>query len=705
MVAAAAAWVAGKVTAFVTGITTSLTAAKVVYAVTYYGTQIALTAGAAAALRAAQGTPDIDTVKGSKRQPIPPRIRAYGRRRLGGYYLLWEARENYAYDVVYLAEGPIEAVEEIWSHDKVLNVAPTGWVQGSPEYGGGNNDLIHVETRLGAPTETAYSAITAALGSSGVWTASHRGDGLATLGADYHHADKENLLDDFPNNEPVWAATGLWSPVWDPRDPAQDRTDPSTWTGAHANLALQILDFCLHPMGMAMDYETEIAPALEHWKGEADICDEAIALAAGGTEPRYWGSSYYAVPADPQEQLDRMLTACDGRLLKDQHGVSRLWVGKYRAPTVHLTDLDVAAHDLSGDAAAFDLANEIVPKFVDEAANWTLVPATAWTDADAVERLGRTMSLDLPLEACNSRAMSRRVGKAVLRRHGAPLRGSVTGRLSAAEALGQRWISIDLPDLGLTGAVFELEDGGRLAFSRGAVDLTVSLADPTAYDWNAATEEGATELVARPPATGLTPPEITGLTPVREGFGDAAGFRLEVEGEGPDREDLTWLVRWRVAGAGSWVVEEITDETAGAGFSGLTGFVTADAELEVQLGYQTGASGVQWSAIQTVTASTAGLAPPPPTGLSAVAVDGDIQLSADAPASDRFHHLRFWMGGAADDFEDAADQGEVAGSPGTRLATAVIGPAPGDYRVWVTAESATDAASSPVGPAAVTVPA
>lgn len=599
MVAAIATWVSNTAATLATNAGASAAVTATVKAVAYYGTQIAITTAASAALRAAQGTPDADAVKGSKKQPIPPRIRAYGYRKLGGYYLLWEAKNNYAYDVVYFAEGPCQGGpnEQVWSHDHVLLVNPsTGWVAGSPEYGGGSGDLIHVETRRGLPTETSYAAITAGIGSS-VWPAAARGDGLSTLGADYHHAKQENLLDDFPQRDPSWSKTSHWSLIWDPRDPAQSRTDWTTWTGAHANIGLQILDFCCHPTGMAMDYETEIAPALEHWKGEFDICDEDVPLASGATEKRYWGSSFYAVPADPQEHLDRLLAACDGKLLKDQHGVWRLWVGKYRAPTVHLEDLDIAGHDLSGDAAAFDLANEIVPKFVDPEKNWTMVDTPEWRDQDEVDRIGgKVMSQPLALEACNSRTMARRIGKAVLRRNGSPLRGSITGRLSAAEALGQRWISADLPDLGLSGLVLEMEDGGKLAFSRAAVDLTVTQADPLAYDWTTA-EEGETQVVGRVPVIPLEPPTIDGIEPVFESLGGTDGIRLAVEGTGPDRDDLTWFTRWRVAGTTSWSTEEITDDAAGPPFSGLTGFVSGESDLEVQLGFKTGQSAIQWSDI------------------------------------------------------------------------------------------------------------
>ena len=68
---AVAAWVAAKVTAVVAGTTGSLAAAQTVYAVAYYGTQLAFYAGLSALGSALQGTPDSDAVQGSKKQPVP----------------------------------------------------------------------------------------------------------------------------------------------------------------------------------------------------------------------------------------------------------------------------------------------------------------------------------------------------------------------------------------------------------------------------------------------------------------------------------------------------------------------------------------------------------------------------------------------------------------------------------------------------------
>jgi len=717
MVATVATWVAGKATALVAGATGSLAVAQTVYAAAYFGTQLAITAGLSlAAQRLAQAsTPDIETAKASLKQTIPPRIHGYGYRRLGGSFLLWEAKNNYAYDVVAVHHGRIASVDEIWLHDKKLNFVGGGvggWVAKSAEYGGGDSDLIHVEYRLGAATETPYGAIVSALSSGGTWTSACRGDGIATLGADYHHAKKENLLKDFPNGGLLqWSMVGWLSPVWDPRDPGQSRTDPSTWT-ATGNLARQILDFCWNaPGGMRMDYEAEIEPLLAGWIEEMDICDEAIPLKDGGTEPRYHGGGFHALAADPQDFLDKMLAACDGRLCRDEFGVWRLWVGKVRIPTVYLTDEDIADYDIQGDASAFDVVNEIAPTFVSAAHGWTMVEATPWRVTEDVTARGQPFSTPMPLDCVDSASHARRLAKREALRQLAETRGTLVGRLSAARAMGQRWIGLDLADLGYEAAVVEIQKGARTSFARSAVDLPFSLVDFAVDDWDPDTEEdGSGTAPPRPGAGELAVPGIASAAPFWGALAGGYGARLRIQATGPARDDLTWLARWRVTGGDSWNTGQYPDIDPGADIIMETAFVPTETLVECQVAYVTG-GGVQsaWGPAVPVevNTSTASLAPDRPSSLDAYINDDtipDAVVLCSAPTSANVVDIVFYKGGATDDFDDAIALAPVAATPGALIQVEVTNPPGGVYRFWAVARNGAGTPSAPAGPVEVTVP-
>lgn len=709
MVAAVAAWVGKAVGGALLAAGASAGVAHAASIAAYAVTTAGLYLAPSVLQSALTSVPDIETGKGSLRQAIPPRIRAYGRCRIGGYYMLWTSRANYAYDVVALHHGLAEAIEKVWSHDKELTIAGDGWVQYSPEYGaGGLNDLIHIQWRLGLATETAYPALVAALGSSGVWTNDHRGDGIASLGIDYHHAKKENLLADFPSGDPRWAATGRWSRIWDPRVAGQDRNDPLKPGFLHTaseNTALQIMDFLCHPDGMGMDYETEIAPALNHWKGEADICDEPVTLAAGGSEKRYTSALFYPLPGDRQDTLNKLLAACNGRLTRDALGITRLWVGKLRTPTVWLTDADIADYEIDGDAAAYDVCNEIVASHISEAAKWSMAEVTPWRNETDIEARGEVLSLALALEAVKSATQARRLAKRESRRQLTSLRGVLIGRLSCIRAMGERWVGVDIPDLGLEQVVIELEAGGRTAFSARTVSLPFSLADMTVDDWNPALEEGgAGDVPTPPPPEGVDPPTVDAVSV----FADLVavgveGLRLHVEGTGPDRDDLTWSIRWRVTGSTGWTTGEATDDASGAAFEGDSGFVVADADLDVQLGFVTGGGGALWSA--TFAVNTASPAPLPATLLEVHAgVSGEAVVGWRNSTSGNFDRARVWTASLGTPFGSAVDvSGEVYGAPGAVQSFSISDLLPGNHDVWVTCEDADGLASAPVGPVTVTI--
>lgn len=693
-----ATWVATKAVAALAGAGLTGNALSFAAAGIYGATYVGVVVGAAYASSALMDTPDASSAQGSIRQPIPPRIEAYGYGKLPGQYLLWEAKENYAYDVVAFHHGRAQSIDEIWSHDHILTIGAGGWVQGSPVYGGGNNDLIHIETRLGLSTETAYGAIVAALGATGVWTNSHRGDGLATLGADYHHAKKDKLLDDFPNGDPSWSAVGNWKRIWDPRFDSY---------GASRNTAVQILDLLTDPAGFGQDYEATIEPVLDHWIGEINICDELVPLKAGGSAPRYESFAYRALSDDPVECLGKLLAACDGRLLMDQNGCWKLWVGKYRAPTVILTEEDIHGYDVEGDPAPEDVVNELVIKFKSPDHKWNMVETDPWRDALDASMRGRVETIPFELEAVTRNSQARRLAKREMSRLLATVRGRLDGKLSAARAMGERWIGVDLPELGFDGAVIEIEHGGKTSLQNLTVSIPFVLADPSADSWTPSTEEGdGPQSSDRLVREVLDPPTISSVSPFFEEVGGGTGVRLTISGDGPDREDLTWFARWRVDGASSWAESQYTDSASGPPVLMDTGFVTSDADLEVQIAYQTGGGTLSpWSATYDVNTSTATAAPARPTISASLNSDTppDVVVTGVCPSSN-LDHIRVWRG-ATNVFGSATDiSGEVAATPSVTFTYTDVTPASGTWYYWVTAENVSDTASSPAGPVEIPVP-
>ncbi|ETR75864.1 hypothetical protein X566_19045 [Afipia sp. P52-10] len=137
------------------------------------------------------------------------------------------------------------------------------------------------------------------------------------------------------------------APVWDPRDPAQSRANPSTWQISY-NPILHLIDYITEPDGgLGLEYETVIEPVLNAWMAEADLCDERVATASGGTEPRYTSNGWYQFDNEPKDVINAILATCDGWLAEAGDGTLAVKVGVYREPTVTLTQNEIFDFSLS----------------------------------------------------------------------------------------------------------------------------------------------------------------------------------------------------------------------------------------------------------------------------------------------------------------------------------------------------------------------
>src|SRR5207244_11446817 len=83
--------------------------------------------------------------------------------------------------------------------------------------------------------------------------------------------------------------------------------------GYTENPALIIAEYLAHPVfGFKATYGTEIP--LNKLIAAADICDELVPLASGGTEPRYLCNGGFPLTVKRGEVLQNLLTSCGGRL-------------------------------------------------------------------------------------------------------------------------------------------------------------------------------------------------------------------------------------------------------------------------------------------------------------------------------------------------------------------------------------------------------
>jgi hypothetical protein len=78
----------------------------------------------------------------------------------------------------------------------------------------------------------------------------------------------------------------------------------------------------------------------DSWTAAANVCDENVSLAGGGTEKRYRMGAEISFSEEPLTVLDRILAACNGRLV-ESGGIYKVYAGGIGAAVYSFTDDDV----------------------------------------------------------------------------------------------------------------------------------------------------------------------------------------------------------------------------------------------------------------------------------------------------------------------------------------------------------------------------
>lgn len=476
----------------------------------------------------------------SIKQTVPSRQGGYGRDRVAGSYMLYEAGILFPFyvsgDVIALIGGRICGFKQYFLNDDAVSM--TGTIvngMGDGRYAGG---IIRVESRIGLETETSYSLMTSTFGA--VWTSDHRGDGIASLMLACAQADtSEHQSNVYPNGKPEPSAVCDLYPIWDPRDGAQDPDDPATWIAAAtfnlgttyaaddrviylgapyysyaggnvgfapdlypnkwcavlSNPVLQLIDFLTDSdHGMGLDRETIITPVIDSLKAKATLCDALVLDKDGNFGPRYTSNGKFNFDDDPADVFNAILATCDGWTTEGELGSLILEVGVYSAPTVTIASQHIVGFSINYGIADEQVVNELTLTFTDPDNNYKQVPGQAWRNEDDISARGRVRSQSLALNWVHRHSQARRLSKRVMARLSAP-HGTVTTTLSGIRALDQRWVNIAypfLPGMGTDDDPVIVEfSSGTVDYMAGTVTFEWVLVDPDTIDaWDAVVEEG-----------------------------------------------------------------------------------------------------------------------------------------------------------------------------------------------------------------------
>ncbi|MBW0159601.1 phage tail protein [Sedimentimonas flavescens] len=411
------------------------------------------------------------------REPVVPRDLVYGRARKGGVIVFLHAsgnKDQYLHLVIVLAAHRVRSIGAIWFEGEMAVSAG-----GTPQ--GRWSGRIVVEKRLGAEDQTAFASLMAELPSK--WTADHRLAGCAAL---YLRLSYD--ADAFPGGIPNITVD---------LEGKDDILDPRTGTrGYSENPALCLADYMAHPdyglgaaIGSADGIET--ASLIE----AANICDETVPLAGGGTERRYACNGVVSLSEPPKTLIEGLLSSMAGRTAV-QGGAWRIHAGAYRIPEVTLTadDIREGGMVLATRVSQSSNFNAVRGQFVSPENDWQpddfpAVTSAAYLAEDGGERRWRDLSLPFTISA----AMAQRLAKIELERARRQMSVRLSGKLAAWRAGVGETVMLSYDRWGFAAKPFEVQ-GASLdltASGDGALllpELVLRETSPLVYDWEASEE-------------------------------------------------------------------------------------------------------------------------------------------------------------------------------------------------------------------------
>lgn len=523
-----------------------------------------------------------------------------------GAYALYETGANgVANDVYAVHDGQLTEIVQAYLNDDKVSVS--GLIPAGANTGGnvaaltdgryaGNNIQFYMTD--GRSPGVVFGAPIANL--PGIWTANHRGDGVVMMCLTCSPVKSEDFLEIYPNGVPTPSVAAKWQRCPDPF--AEDPTDQSQWTWTE-NAIRHLMHYKMVREGV--DYATKIAPTLSYWQDAAAVCDEAVALKAGGAEAR-WRSSVAHKHTDKHGDVTgAILATCDGWISPRSDGALVVYAGKYVAPTVNIDSSHIVAFEWEGVGVDDDQAiNEIICSYISADHDYNTVECDAWRDEDNIAERGQILSDPLDPQV-PSWGQVRRLAKRRMARTNALFRGTVTTNIAGRIARGHRYIHLTLQEAGATFYIGPVEiTAVTRNIATGGITFSWVAADPNIDAWNEATEEGEPAALGdRVAAEPLDAPSISDAEAEIAESGTNARIRITVDGY--DREDITWYARWRITTDTTWNEQGYSDIDPGPSAILLTSVVPVDVGIDVEVAYGVGDGRTSpWSELVTVSTAS-----------------------------------------------------------------------------------------------------
>jgi hypothetical protein len=437
----------------------------------------------------------------TSRNPVAPHNVVYGRTRVGGNVVYmavsdktvtktkqeWIGGEDgeyvtasydasvanaYLHIVIAIAGHEIDAVEQTFANEEALTFDGNGFTTSDSTYG----NKIRYQVSYGDHTTQPFPDLvteTSDLGDS-AWTNSHlvRGSALAYIRLEYD-------VDKFPNGVPNFSFKVRGKKVYDPR------TSSTAWS---ANSALCLNDYLTSTRyGLGCVYADEIdSSALV---AAANVCDEDVALDAGGTENRYECHGVFSTGNTPSDIINRLLSSMAGKAVWSQ-GKWKIIPGVYYTPEITFTEDDLRAgmrvQTLVSRRESF---NAVKGKFSSSDDNYVLSSFPQVVSSAAVTEDGEEVFKSIELPFTTSASMAQRLAKIELLKARQQITLTLSLKLQGLKAAVGDIVNVTNTRLGWSAKKFEVVGLNMVLGETPGVDLDLREISTDVFDWSTSEEQ------------------------------------------------------------------------------------------------------------------------------------------------------------------------------------------------------------------------
>ena len=402
----------------------------------------------------------------SSRSPIAPHQIIYGRTRVGGTIVHMEATNDnkYLHLVIAVAGHEIDAFEKVYFDDAEVTLDGSGF---------GYSGKARVKFGLGTPTQTAFSDLVSESGAG--WSNNHRLQGVACA-----YVRLEYDQDKFPNGLPNISFLVRGKKVYDPR------SSQTVWS---SNPALCVNDYLTNTTyGLGCTYANEINETT--LIAAANVCDEDVALDAGGTENRYECHGIIATSQTPADAINALLGAMAGKAIFSG-GKWRILAGVYYTPTLTFDEDDLRGgfkvQSLVSRRENFNCIKGVFSSIADQyvATDFPPVISSTFIAQDNGEAVYK--SIELPLTT--SPSMAQRLAKIELLKARQQITLTMPLKLSGLQANVGDIVQINNTRMGWSAKPFEVVTMQMALGEQLGVDLELREISTDVFDWQTSEEQ------------------------------------------------------------------------------------------------------------------------------------------------------------------------------------------------------------------------